>query len=172
MMDKAKRIVKVVLCLMLVLVCATPVCMPSAEAVSVTKILRVNADNVRLHYTATGGGASSMILNLDKGTKVMYLGMKNKVWAEVVLSNGLVGYVYKDYLSEYGAVNSRDVYKVSTAKLPTYKVSGKTMKKTGSTLAKNSIVFVRDTKGGYAKVLTLKGKWTYVKTSGLKRFSK
>ena len=172
MMEKAKHFLKVMLCMMLVVMCVVPTCLPSASAASAAKILRVNADGVRLHYSASGQGTGNMILSMEKGTKVLFLQMKNKSWAYVCRSNGLRGYVYKGYLSEYGAVNARDVYQVSTNKLPTYKVSGKRMKKTGSTLAKNTVVFVRDTKGGYAKILTLKGKWTYVKTSGLKRFSK
>ena len=171
-MEMMKKILKTLLCMVMVLVCAATACLPSASAAKAAKILRVNAPGVRLHYSAEGKGEANMILSMPRGTKVLLLGMKNKSWAHVVLENGLQGYIYKGYLSEYGAVNSKDIAQVNTAKLPTYKVSGNRMKLTGSSLKRNSIVFVRDTKGGYAKVLTLKGNWTYVKTNGLKKFSK
>lgn len=171
-MEMAKKFLKTLLCMIMVLVCAAPACLPSAEAAKAAKILRVNAENVRLHYNTKGGGESSMILKLPKGTNVLFLDTKDKAWAYVALPNGLRGYVYNGYLSEYGAVNAKDVAQVKSSKLATYKVSGRTMKKTGSSLTRNSVVFVRDTKGGFARVLTLAGKWTYVKTSGLQKFSK
>lgn len=165
-----KKILKTLLCMMLVLVCAAPACLPSASAAKATKILRVNANGVRLHYSAEGLGTENMILSLPKNTKVMYLGMPNKSWVRVALHNGLKGYIYKGYLSEYGAVATKDVYKVDEKRLTTYKLVKGKLKKSSSTLAKNSIVFVRDTKGPYAKILTLKGKWTYVKTKGLEKY--
>lgn len=164
-----KKCFKTLLCLAMVLVCATSALLPSASAAKATKILRVNTDGVRLHYTAEGRGEENMIFSMKKGTKAMYLGMKNKSWAKVVLNNGLEGYVYKSYLSEYGAVATKSVYQVE-AKTPTYKLSGKKLKKTGGTLAKGTIVVVRDTKNGYAHVMTLNGKKTYVKTSALERY--
>ena len=171
-MEKAKKILKTLLCMMMILVCAAPACMPSASAATAAKILRVNAADVRLHYNTKGGGENTMILKLKKGTKVLFLETKNKTWSYVALPNGLRGYIYNGYLSEYGAVNAKSVAQVNVSKLATYKVSGKRMKKTGSSLTRNTVVFVRDTKGGYAKIMTLAGKWTYVKTSGLKRFTK
>ena len=165
-----KRFFKMMLCLVLVLVCAAPACMPSASAAKAAKILKINANGVRLHYTAEGQGEQNMILSMKKGTKVLVLGMKNKSWAEVALNNGLTGYVYKGYLSEYGAVATKSIYKVNT-KLPCYKLSGRRLKKTSSSLSKGTIVFVRDTKNGYAYVMTLNGKKTYVKTSGLTKYN-
>ena len=164
-----KKVMKTLLCLAMALVCATSALLPSAYAAKATKILRVNNSGVRLHYTAEGRGEENMIFSMDKGTKVMYLGMKNKSWAKVVLNNGLEGYVYKGYLSEYGAVATKSVYQVE-AKAPTYKLSGKKLKKSGS-LAKGTIVIVRDTKNGYAHVMTLNGKKTYIKTSALKKYN-
>lgn len=165
-----KRFLKTLLCMVLVLVCAAPACMPSVSAAKAAKILKINSDGVRLHYTAEGQGEANMILSMKKGTKVLFLGMKNKSWAEIALSNGLTGYVYKGYLSEYGAVASSSVGQVTT-KLACYKKSGSRLKKTSSTLSKGTIVFVRATKNGYAYVTTLSGKKTYVKTSGLKKYS-
>ena len=165
-----KKFFKTMLCLILVLVCAAPACLPSASAVKAAKILRVNASGVRLHYTAEGKGEENMILSMKKGTKVLFLGMKNKSWAEVALSNGLTGYVYKGYLSEYGAVAARSVYEVSDKKLSCYRRSGNRLKKTSSRLSRGSIVFVRATKNNYAYVTTLSGKKTFVKLSGLTRY--
>lgn len=164
-----KKFMKTLLCLVLALVCATSAMLPSASAAKVTKILRVNTNGVRLHYTAEGRGEENMIFSMKKGTKAMYLGMKNKSWAKVVLNNGMEGYVYKSYLSEYGAVATKAVYQVEE-KTPTYKLSGKKLKRTGSSLAKGTIVIVRDTKNGYAYVMTLNGKKTYVKTSALDKY--
>lgn len=171
-MEKAKKILKTLLCMMLVLVCAAPACLPSASAASAAKIMRVNAKDVRLHYNTKGGGENTMIMKLSKGTKVLFLETKNKTWAYVALPNGLRGYIYNGYLSAYGAVNANSVAEVKVKSAPTYKVSGRSMKKTGKSLTRNAVVFVRDTKGAYAKILTLEGKWTYVKTSSLQKFTK
>ena len=163
-----KKFMKTLLCLAMALVCATSVLLPSASAAKAMKILRVNNTGVRLHYTAEGRGEDNMIFSMEKGTKALFLGMKNKSWAKVVLNNGLEGYVYKGYLSEYGAVAAKSVYQVEK-KAPTYKLSGKKLKRSGS-LSKGTIVIVRDTKNGYAHVMTLNGKKTYIKTSMLERY--
>lgn len=166
----AKKFVRSLFCMMLVFTLAFTACVPCGLAATATvKVLKVNSDGVRLHYNTQGGGESTMITSLQKGTRVLYLSMPNKSWVRVRTEKGLVGYIYKGYLDEYGAVARSSVYVVKSSRLATYKLSGSRLKKNSSTLTGGTLVCVRATKNGYAYVQTLSGKKTYVKLSGLSR---
>lgn len=166
----AKKFIRSLFCMMLVLTLALTAFAPCGLAATKTvKVLRVNAPGVRLHYTAKGEGEDNMICSLSKGTRVLYLGMPNKSWVHVRTEKGLTGYIYKGYLDEYGAVAKSSLYTVSSSRLQTYKRSGSRLKKASGTLSGGTLVSVKATKNGYAYVQTMSGKKTYVKLSGLKK---
>ena len=164
-----KNIFRSLICVVLVLVLTISAYVPVASAASASKILRVNADHVRLHYTAAGQGDTNMITLLRKGTRVLYLGTSHKVWVHVRTEKGLEGYIYKDYLSAYGAVSTKSLYVVKS-KATAYKRSNGKYKKTTS-LSAGTIVSVKSTRGNYAYVQTMTGRKVYIKKSVLTKYN-
>ena len=165
-----KKFFRSLICMMLVFTMAFTACVPCGLAATQSvKVLRVNAQDVRMHYTAKGEGENNMVCKIKKGTRVLYLGTESKVWYKVRTEQGLTGYIYMGYLDEYGAVAKNSLYTVNTSRLQTYKRSGNRLKKASSRLSGGTLVSVKATKNGYAYVQTLSGKKTYVKLSGLKK---
>lgn len=165
-----KKFFRSLICMMLVFTMAFTACVPCGLAATKSvKVLRVNAQDVRMHYTAKGEGENNMVCKIKKGTRVLYLGTESKVWYKVRTEKGLTGYIYMGYLDEYGAVAKNSLYTVNTSRLQTYKRSGNRLKKASSRLSGGTLVSVKATKNGYAYVQTLSGKKTYVKLSGLKK---
>lgn len=148
--------------LMLVVMLATS--MP-ASAASVARIMKVNGDYVRMHNVSDEG--SVVTSRLRKGTKVLYWGEKKDSMYKVLTSDGKTGYVYKDYLSTYGAMSLSKVY-VTTATTQLYKKSGSSIKKNG-TLAKGKYVMVMKTSGSWVQAKTMAGKTVYMKNTTLKK---
>ena len=153
-----RNVMKSVLCLMMIL--AMLMAPLSASAASVARIMKTNTDWVRLR---TAGGAQ--ITSLRKGTKVLYWGSKNDDMYKVMLSNGVTGYIYKYYLSTYGAMQLDSVY-ITTTATPAYNRSGSTLKRSG-TLAKGKYVMVYKTSGNWAYVKTMNGKGAFVPKGAL-----
>ena len=101
----------------------------------------------------------------DESTKVLYSGKKTNAFCLVKLSDGTSGYVFRDFLSEYGAVSSSKVYR-TTQKAKVYKKPSTSSSKV-VTLSKNAFVMVYATKSGWAYVKTVSGKGGYMKLSAL-----
>lgn len=155
-----KRFFAVVLCVVLM---ASFFAVP-ASAASVVKVMKVNVDGARLRKSA---GASEIITSLKKGAKVLYTGKKVNAFLQVRTTNGKVGYIYKPFLSSYGAANSKQVYyttkKVHMFKKPSAK-SSKVKK-----LKAHTLVLVYEVRGSWAYVKTLSGKGGFVKASCLSK---
>ena len=137
----------------------------SASASGVVRILRVNVEGARLR---TGPGVSTIQKpSLKKGEKVFWWGKTANAFCYVRTSTGRVGYVYKPYLSSYGAVNSRQVYyaKGSTS---VYRKASTHSSHVGKLSARQHVI-VYETRGNWAYIKTLSGKGGFVKLSSLKK---
>ncbi len=157
-----KRILMLTLCLMLV---ASTVLAPiSAMASSNAMIMVVNVDGARLR---SGSNMARIITSLKKGTRVVYTGKHEGSMYYVRAENGKRGYIYKRYLSSYGAAPVNKIYSV-TARTSLYKRAS-TRSSRVARLYKGTAVIVYETKGTWAYVRTLTGKAGYVKRSYLKR---
>lgn len=155
-----RKVIKSVLCLVMVL---TMLIAPmTASAAPVARIMKTNTDWVRMR-SADG----TQIARLRKGTKVLYWGSKIDEMYKVMTSNGKTGYVYKDYLTTYGAMKLNSVY-VTTASTPLYNRSGSSLKKSG-TLASGKYVMVYRTSGNWAYIKTMGGKGAFVQKDTLKK---
>jgi len=155
-----KRFFAVMLCVVLL---ASFLVVP-ASAASVVKVMKVNVDGARLRKKA---GESEIITSLKKGTKVLYTGKKVNAFYQVRTSNGKVGYVYKPFLSGYGAANSKQVY-YTTKKINMFRKASTKSSKVKK-LSKHTLVLVYEVRGSWAYVKTLSGKGGFVKASCLSK---
>lgn len=155
-----RNVMKSVLCFMMIL--AMLMAPMTASAASVARIMKTNTDWVRMR-SASG----AQITSLRKGTKVLYWGSRNDDMYKVMLSNGVTGYVYKNYLSTYGAMRLDSVY-ITTSSTPTYNRSDSTLKKSG-TLPRGRYVMVYATSGNWAYVKTMSGKGAFVQKATLQK---
>lgn len=159
-----RKVLKSVLCSLL----AIAMLMAPMSALASTKtalILKVNADWVRMRDGSDVG--DDVITRLRKGTKVLYWGVHDDEMYKVLTSSGKTGYIYKGYLSTYGAMKLNQVY-ITTGSTKLYKRSGSSLKGNG-TLAKGKYVVVYKTSGGWAYIKTMSGKSAYCQTATLKR---
>ena len=161
-----KRVLWMAVCLVLIL--STVIAPLSASAASGTaKILKVNTNaNLR-----DPDDYQHVLSYMKSGTKVLWTGKtskKNKAFYLVTTTSGLTGYVFRDYLSEYGAVNLNQLYKTrSEAKI--YKKPSTSSHKVTS-VGKGRFVLVYGTSSGWAYVKTTSGKGGYMKLSSLKKY--
>lgn len=159
-----RNLLKSVLCSLLVVVLlAAPV--SGLASSSLALIMKVNGDWVRMRESADEG--SEVLARLRKGTKVLYWGEREDEMYKVRTSGGSVGYIYKGYLSTYGAMKKSQVY-VTTGTTKLYKRSGSSLKSNG-TLAKGKYVVVYKTSGNWAYIKTMTGKSAYCQKSTLKK---
>ena len=161
-----KKWMKLVLCTVLAMLF---VLAPMEAMAQTVKIYRVNADLVRVHSTAAQG-LENVIGKLRLGTKVFYLGHGKggaAGWWRVRSDHGLTGYVYKTYLSYYGATTVSKVYQATGSAYVYKKASTKAGRV--ATLTRNEHVIVYATKGNWAAIATLSGKQGFVKKSVLKK---
>ena len=159
-----RNLLKSVLCSLLVVVLlAAPV--SGLASSSLALIMKVNGDWVRMRESADEG--SEVLARLRKGTKVLYWGEREDEMYKVRTSGGSVGYIYKGYLSTYGAMKKSQVY-VTTGTTKLYKRSGSSLKGNG-TLAKGKYVVVYKTSGDWAFIKTMTGKSAYCLKSTLKK---
>jgi len=155
-----RNVMKSFICfLMIVAMLMAPM---TASAASVARIMKINADWVRLR-DANGG----QIARLRKGTKVLYWGSREDDMYKVLTSSGKTGYIYKDYLTTYGAMKLSSVY-VTTASTQMYNRSGSSLKKDGR-LASGKYVMVYKTSGNWAYIKTMTGKGAFVQKDTLKK---
>ena len=129
------------------------------------KIMKVNVQGARLR---SGPGAYSWSSpSLKKGQKVLYGGKQKNAFCYVCTTGGRKGWVYKPFLSSYGAVNKKQVYRVTK--------SGNLYKKKNThsghaaSVKKNEYVFMYSVAGSWAYVKKTNGKGGYIKTSRLKK---
>lgn len=153
---------KSILCLALILV-LTLAPLSAFAATKTAKILKINVDQARLRTGASG----AIITTLDKGTKVLYLNKTDGAYCKVCTTDGETGYVYKRFLSSYGAVRADQVY-VTKASTTLYKRSGNSLRKS-STIKEGVYVLVYKTNGSWAQVKSMTGKSGYMKLSSLKK---
>ena len=133
-----------------------------AFASSVARIMKVTGDYVRLRTSSSQG--SSVVTRLRKGDKVLYWGQKDGSMYKVLTTSGKTGYVYRSYLTTYGAMQLNKVY-VTTASTKMYNAN----KRGIGTLSKGKYVMVYKTQGNWAYVKTMSGKGAFVNRSTLKR---
>ena len=153
---------KSILCLALVLV-LTLAPLSALAASRTAKILKVNVDKARMRESATG----EIITTLNKGTKVLYLNRTDGAYCKVCTTDGTTGYVYKSFLSNYGAVRADQVY-VTKASTTLYRRSGNSLRKS-STVKEGVYMLVYKTNGSWAQVKSMTGKSGYMKLSSLKK---
>lgn len=162
-----RKFFRVLACLLAMLtLAATPLAvMPTAEAASTMKIVKVNVQGARLRE-----GPSSeydIITSLDKGEKVFYSGKTKNAFSYVCTADGKVGFVYKGYLSAYGTVRTAQVYYTTGNGVRMYK-KPRTSASRVATL-KQQYVIVYQKAGNWAQVRTLEGKSGYIQLSKLKK---
>ena len=158
-----KRVMLMAVCLVMIL---TAVIAPvSASAASgLAKILKVNTNaNLRDPHDY-----QHVLSYMKSGTKVLWTGKTKKAFYLVTTTSGLTGYVFRDYLSSYGAVNLSQVYKTRTSAKIYKKPSTSAHKVT--TVGKGRYVLVYGTSSGWAYVKTTSGKGGYMKFSALKKY--
>lgn len=156
-----KRITwKSIVCALLIVV--TLMAPMSASAASTAKIMKVNGNWVRVRDKD-----GDQIATVHKGTKVLYWGEKSGQMYKILMTNGKTGYIYKDYLTTYGAMKLSSVYVTKeTTKL--YKASGSNLRRSGS-LAKGKYVCVYKTQGEWAYVKTMAGNSYFVQKDSIKK---
>ncbi len=154
-----RKLMRMALCL--VLLASMLIAPMSAQAASTYKIFKLNT-NANLRNPAN---YEDILTYMKKGTKVLWTGKKHKAFYLVSTTSGQTGYVYKEYLSEYGAVSSKQLYKTrSSSKIYKKASTGShVVTKVGS----GRYVLVYATKGGWAYVKTTSGKGGFMKVSQL-----
>lgn len=158
-----RKILKALVCLVMIISCTmAPI---AATAAKPAYILKVSADYARMRKGPYG--TYDIITTLRKGTKVLYGGENSGAFCKVYTTNGKSGYVYKSYLSTYGAVKKSNIYRTKSS-AGFYKRSGNSLKKSG-TVSKNQFVLVYKKNGDWAFVKSLTGKSGYMKLSSLKK---
>ena len=153
---------KSILCIALILV-LTLAPLSALAASRTAKILKVNVDKARMRESATG----EIITTLNKGTTVLYLNRTDGAYCKVCTTDGTTGYVYKSFLSNYGAVRADQVY-VTKASTTLYRRSGNSLRKS-STVKEGVYMLVYKTNGSWAQVKSMTGKSGYMKLSSLKK---
>jgi len=138
--------------------------MTAMAASKTMKILKINASGVRLR----DGETKEIIKTLREGTKVFYDGDRKDSFCKVCTLDGEVGYVFKEYLSEYGVVKTSQIY-VTTEKSAAYRRSSSSGLKRTSSIAKNTVLLVLDKNGSWAQVQSMDGEVRYMRMDTLKR---
>ncbi len=160
-----RRILTAILAVLLIVSILLAPMSAMAASKSMVQILKVNVDGARLR-----SGPSSdygVITSLDKGSKVLYCGKQKNSFSYVCTAYGRKGYIFRDYLTAYGAAYSSQIYRAKK-KVKVYK-KATTGSGRATTLGKGQHVIVYQTKGSWAYIKTLGGKGGYVKKSALSK---
>jgi len=160
-----KRVMKSGLCIVLALLFLLAPMSGFAAGSRTCKILRTTVANARLRE---GPGDYTVITTLPKGEKVYYLNRTEGAYHLISTTSGIVGYVYKGYLEEYGACKLDAVYYVSSSSLAVYRMPDTGSRRVG-TLSRRTYIVVRRINGSWAQIRTLDGRVGFVKVSGLKK---
>lgn len=155
--------------LALVLLASTVVAPVGASAASKkVKLLQVTTDGARVR-----SGPSTeydVKTSLKKGSKVFYLGKIKNSFAYVRTAHGIIGYMYRGFLKNYGVTYLNQVYYCKSGSAGVYKRASKSSG-TVTYLDKYQHVIVYQVKGSWAYIKTLGGRGGYVKKSVLKKAS-
>lgn len=157
-----RKTFKKVLCHILIVVTVMLTMCSSALAGTLT-VLKVTEDFTNLHTTASG----SVKDTLRKGTKVLYLGVKENQMCKIITRGGEIGWVYKPYVEKCGTIDKSRIGK-TTESIYLYKKNGNSYKKS-RTLSAGTMVYVYSVDNGVAKIQTLGGKKGYVNVNKLKK---
>jgi len=155
------KFMKILMCLVLIASMALAP-MTAMASSSTMQILKVNTSGARLRDED-----KSIITTLRQGTKVFYAGDRIDAYCRVCTLDGEVGYVYKEFLSAYGVVKTKQVY-FTTDPSVVYRRSGDSLKRMG-TAPENTVVLVLDTNGSWAYVRSLNGATGYMRRNTLQR---
>lgn len=155
--------------LMLALVLALSTVLPSVGFAASSKknkvIYVVNIDNNGVRAREQPHGGDNVITTLKKGTKLFYLGQSGSYYKVCSEYSPRAGYVYKGYVSYYGAVAYDSIFKCD-GKTYVYSRPSTSSRRT-ATLKDNQFVIVRAVSGKWAYVFTISGIKGYVRTSNL-----
>lgn len=166
-----RRFFRAAVCFLLLILMATSplIAAPSttAAAASSYKIMRCNVSGGRLRK---GPGNYAVITSLRKGEKVIYSGKMKNAFCLVATTNGRIGYIYKNFLSNYGVVRSDRLYHTFTRNVKLYQKAS-TASRVAATLKDCQFVTVYQKAGNWAYVKTMDGKGGFVQLSKIKRFS-
>lgn len=168
---KHKKI-KLLLCVLLIAALSTaPISALAASKGYVLKVATKDGSGANLRSSTDANHLDStkdnVIATLKNGTKVVYWGVSKGQMLKVMTAGGKTGYIYKESLKSYGAVNRKQVYKTK-AKTSVYRRSGSSYKKKG-TVGKNVPLLVYGIRGKWAYVRNLNGTPGYIKLSKLKK---
>lgn len=160
-----KRIFKSTICILLIMIIFSASF--SAMAAGVVKVMRTNVAGARMR---TGQHGAELKPSLPKGTRVLFLNQTSGSYWKVVTSDGRQGFVFRDYLSNYGACKASNVYYVTSSSLVmrSHPNDGASRVQT----LKNKqvvIVFKKSDSWGYGR--TLDGRGGYFRMSGLSKAS-
>ncbi len=155
-----KRIIKSVVCILLAaMVLAMPL-LASAAGTAV-RILRVNTDGARVRAEDR-----SIITSVPEGTKVLYMEKKWGSTSLVRVNNSLEGYIYDEFLSDYGAVRDDSIYYCSYGSKAVYRTATTSDTQIG-TIYEDQYVVVMRTRGNWAYIKNLDGKGGFCTLDGL-----
>ena len=107
-----------------------------------------------------------VMTTLKKGTKLFYLGQSGAYYKVCSEFSYTSGYVYKGYVSYYGAVAYDSIFRCN-GKTALYSRPTSSSHRT-ATLKNGQFVIVRAVSGKWAYIYTISGKKGYVRTSQLK----
>lgn len=163
-----KRFLKVFLIVTLLLAMILPTdAFAASKKTKTLYIIKVDRPDVRVRSTPDGTTSANILGTVKKGTRLFYLGQKNSAWYRVATEYGARGYVYKGYVSYYGAVSLNTVYEAKTG-TKLYKKAN-TRGGTNGSLKKGQYVVVYAVGNGWAYVKTISGKSGYLPVSALKK---
>ena len=163
-----KKFLRAILCLTLAMLFVMAPLETYASSRTV-KIYKVNADYVRMHSNAANG-TDNVVTKLRRGSKVFYISAasgRSRGWIKVRTEYGATGYIYKDYLSYYGAATRSHVGKATTSTKMRRRASSSSSRVT--TLSRGQHVIAYSISGSWVYVKTLSGKSGYVKKSALRK---
>ena len=162
-----RNFLRVLLCVLLMLTfTVTPVVTATSAQASTMKLMKVNVDGGRLREGPSS--AYNVITTLKKGEKVFYSGKMSKAFCYVCTSEGKVGFIYKEFLSNYGSVRSEQVYYTVSGNVKIYNKPATSGSKS-ITLKKKQFVIVYKKAGNWAYIKTLNGQGGFIPLNKLKK---
>ena len=108
-----------------------------------------------------------MITSLRKGDKVLYIGAHEGAFCLVRTMYGQNGYIYKGFLSYYGAARRSQIFYATDDGVTLYK-KPKSGASKSTTLAKGEHIIVYKVVGSWGYAKTLRGKAGFVTAKNLK----
>ena len=155
------------LIVMLALMLALSAVLPSVGfAASKKKIIYVvNIDNNGVRARSEPHGGDNVMTTLKKGTKLFYLGQSGAYYKVCSEFSYTSGYVYKGYVSYYGAVAYDSIFRCD-GRTYVYTRPNSSARRS-ATLKDGQFVIVRAVSGNWAYIYTISGKKGYVKISSL-----